>query len=143
MELIEIFDYPCGCKMKFSTYLSDSKLVVFPCAKHNDDGAIAFRRIEEAEKALGLDIADSVLYGIERYPLNYGMNFCRIYAFGHTMSVEPWWLTCGEIGETITCTCGFYSVQSAGKGCPPHNERREHDFDDVHKVLHQLIRMYG
>ncbi len=141
MEVIEIFDYPCGCRMTFSTYLSESQLVVSPCAKHNGSGAVAFRRVEDAEKALDLDVADSVLYGIDRHPLGNGLNFYKIYASGHTMIVEPWWFICGETGETIACTCGFYSVQSAGRGCPLHNERREHNFDDVHKVLYELIRI--
>jgi len=77
----------------------------------------------------------------EIHPLDQGTTQYEVITDDgkHDMTIIKEWANCGNLSETVECSCGFYSYSQNGTGCwqHDHNTPVEHTFDDFHKRLYK------
>jgi hypothetical protein len=84
----------------------------------------------------------SQLHQVKVHDMDWGSLEGVISGEGHIMNIQPRWENCGELGETLTCSCGFRSEEYAGGGCHFHQGSKDHDLDEQHRIMYTAAQVW-
>ena len=85
----------------------------------------------------------SQLHQVKVHDMDWGSLEGTISGEGHTMAIEPWWENCGQTGEDLKCSCGFYSQEKHGGGRHMHPiANQDHSLDEQHRIMYTAAQVW-